>query len=62
MTEMASQNDTATSDATGMISNIGGFNAILHLVMLDGSAMHNHEISTSRRLETPPLISRPIRL
>src|ERR687892_2712081 len=45
MMEMASQNDTATSNATGMISNIAGFNAILHMVMLDGSAMHDHEIS-----------------
>lgn len=45
MMEMAPQNDTATSNATGMISNIAGFNAILHMVMPDGSAMHNHEIS-----------------
>ena len=45
MMEMASQNDTATSNATGMISNIAGFNAILHMVELDGSAMHGHEIS-----------------
>src|ERR687897_2287317 len=45
MMEMASQNDTATSDATGGISNIAGFNAMLHMVMLDGSAMHDHEIS-----------------
>lgn len=46
MMDMASQNDTATSNATtGMVSNIAGFNAILHMVMLDGSAMHNHEIS-----------------
>ena len=46
MMEMASQNDTAAaSNTTGMISNIADFNAILHMVMLDGSAMHNHEIS-----------------
>jgi hypothetical protein len=45
MIEMASQNDTATSDTTGRISNIAGFNAMLQMVMLDGSAMHNHEIS-----------------
>src|SRR5918994_1696126 len=45
MMEMASQNDTATSDATGGISNIAGFNAMLHMVMLNGSAMHDHEIS-----------------
>jgi hypothetical protein len=45
MMEMASQNDTATSDATGGISNIAGFDAMLHMVMLNGSAMHDHEIS-----------------
>jgi hypothetical protein len=49
MMEMGSQNstqnDTATSDATGRISNIAGFNAMLHMVMLNGSAMHDHEIS-----------------
>jgi hypothetical protein len=45
MMEMASQNDTATSDTTGGISNIGGFHAMLHMVMLNGSAMHTHEIS-----------------
>ncbi|HJU94890.1 MAG TPA: hypothetical protein VJ643_02555, partial [Nitrososphaera sp.] len=48
MMEMASpQNDTTTtSDATGgSISNIAGFDATLHMVMLNGSAMHNHEIS-----------------
>jgi len=50
MTEMGSQistqNDTATSDATGRISNISGFNAMLQMVMLNGSAMHDHEISS----------------
>ena len=49
MMEMGSQNstqdDTATSDATGRISDIAGFNAMLHMVMLNGSAMHDHEIS-----------------
>jgi hypothetical protein len=45
MMEMASQNETTTSNATGGISNVRGFNAILHMVMLNGSAMHNHEIS-----------------
>jgi hypothetical protein len=49
MIEMGSQNstqnDTATSDTTGTISNIAGFNAMLHMVMLNGSAMHDHEIS-----------------
>jgi hypothetical protein len=50
MIEMGSQNSTqnatATSDATGRISNIAGFNAMLHMVMLNGSAMHEHEISS----------------
>jgi len=45
MLEMDSQNDTATSDTTGRISNVSGFNAMLHMVRLNGSAMHNHEIS-----------------
>jgi hypothetical protein len=45
MMELASQNDTASSDTTGGISNIAGFNAMLHMVMLNGSAMHSHEIS-----------------
>jgi hypothetical protein len=45
MMEMASQNDTTTSNMTGGISNIAGFDATLHMVMLNGSAMHNHEIS-----------------
>lgn len=52
MIEMAPQNDTATSNATTtMISNVTGFNAILHMVMLDGSAMHNHEISNFTQVE-----------
>lgn len=46
MMEMKPQNDTAASkDTIGRASNIAGFNAILHMVMPDGSAMHNHEIS-----------------
>ena len=45
MMEMASQNDTTTSNATGGISNVRDFHAMLHMVMLNGSAMHNHEIS-----------------
>jgi hypothetical protein len=45
MMEMASQNDTATANTTGGISNIAGFDATLHMVMFNGSAMHNHEIS-----------------
>lgn len=52
MMEMAPQNNTATSNATTtMISNVTGFNAILHMVMLDGSAMHNHEISNFTQVE-----------
>lgn len=52
MMEMAPQNDTATSNATTtMISNVTGFNAILQMVMLDGSAMHNHEISNFTQVE-----------
>ena len=50
MIEMGSQNstqdDTATSDTTGRINNIAGLNAMLHMVMLNGSAMHDHEISS----------------
>jgi hypothetical protein len=50
MMEMGSQNstqnDTAASDTTGRISNIAGFDATLHMVMLNGSAMHDHEISS----------------
>src|SRR5215210_9151415 len=45
MMEMASQNDTATPDTTGRISTVSAFNAMLHMVMLNGSAMHSHEIS-----------------
>jgi hypothetical protein len=45
MMEMASQNDTTTSNMTGSISNIAGFDAMLHMVMLNGSAMHTHDIS-----------------
>ena len=45
MMELGSQNDTATSDTAGRISNVSGFNAMLHMVRLNGSAMHNHEIS-----------------
>ncbi len=45
MMEMASQNDTTTSNTTGRINNIAGFNAMLQMVRLNGSAMHTHEIS-----------------
>jgi hypothetical protein len=53
MMEMASQNDTGTSNTTGMISNVAGFNAILHMVMLDGSALHHHEISNFTQVGDP---------
>lgn len=45
MMEMAPQNDTATSNMTGSIGNIADFHAMLHMVRLNGSAMHTHEIS-----------------
>src|SRR5215210_3870996 len=45
MMEMASQNDTTTSNATGSISNVAGFDATLQMVRLNGSAMHTHDIS-----------------
>jgi hypothetical protein len=46
MMEMGSaQNDTATSDTGGGISHVSSFDAMLHMVRLNGSAMHNHEIS-----------------
>lgn len=45
MMEMAPQNDTATSNATGSIGQVSDFHAMLHMVRLNGSAMHTHEIS-----------------
>ena len=45
MMEMASQNDTTTSNTTGSISNIAGFDATLQMVRFNGSAMHTHDIS-----------------
>jgi hypothetical protein len=45
MMELTSQNDTAAAETTGMISNVAGFQAMLQMVMPDGSAMHTHEIS-----------------
>ena len=56
MMEMASQNDTTTTpNATGggSISDVRGFNAMLHMVMLNGSAMHNHEISNFTQVGEP---------
>jgi hypothetical protein len=45
MMEMASENDTATSNTTGSISNVADFHAMLQMVRFNGSAMHTHEIS-----------------
>lgn len=45
MMEMAPQNDTATSNMTGSIGQVSDFHAMLHMVRLNGSAMHTHEIS-----------------
>lgn len=45
MLDMDAQNDTATSNMTGRISIASGLHAMLHMVRLNGSAMHNHEIS-----------------
>lgn len=54
MMERTPQNDTATSNATmSRASNVAGFNAIVHMVMLDGSAMHNHEISNFTQTGDP---------
>ena len=61
--DMASQNDTATSDTTDRISNVSGSNAMLHMVMHNGSAMHSHKIyPTSHRLGMRPLMATPTRL
>jgi hypothetical protein len=54
MMEMGSaQNSNATSDTTGRISSVSGFHAILHMVRLNGSAMHNHEISNFTQTADP---------
>jgi len=53
MMQMASQNATAMSDATGSIGNIARFQALLHMVMLNGSAMHDHEISNFTQVGDP---------
>jgi hypothetical protein len=53
MMEMSSQNDTATADTTGPISNVRGFDAMLQMVMLNGSAMHSHEISNFTQTADP---------
>jgi hypothetical protein len=55
MLEMGSgQNSTTTSDTTGgRIGNVSGFHAMLHMVRLNGSAMHNHEISNFTQTGDP---------
>jgi hypothetical protein len=54
MMQMGSTQDSnATSDTTGRISSVSGFHAILHMVMLNGSAMHNHEISNFTQTADP---------
>jgi hypothetical protein len=51
--EMASQNGTNTSSTTGGIGNIADFHAMLHMVRLNGSAMHNHVISNFTQTADP---------
>jgi hypothetical protein len=43
--EMAPQNDTGTSNTTGSVSNIASFDAMIQMVMFNGSAEHSHVIS-----------------
>jgi hypothetical protein len=47
MMKMAPQNETSTttSNMTGNIGHVSDFHAMLHMVRLNGSAMHTHEIS-----------------
>jgi len=46
MMEMGSaQNSTAPSNTSGAISQVSSFDAMLNMVRLNGSAMHNHKIS-----------------
>jgi hypothetical protein len=57
--ELASQNDTAvagnaTTNTTSaeQYGNITGFHAMMFMVMLDGTAMHTHEMSNFTQQET----------
>jgi hypothetical protein len=57
--ELASQNDTAvagnaTTNTTSAeeFGNITGFHAMVFMVMLDGTAMHTHEMSNFTQQET----------
>jgi hypothetical protein len=57
--ELASQNDTAvagnattTTTSAGQYGNITGFHAMMFMVMLDGTAMHTHEMSNFTQQET----------
>ncbi|MDQ3836879.1 MAG: hypothetical protein M3270_08100 [Thermoproteota archaeon] len=52
--EMGStQGSNATTDTAGRISSVSGFHAILHMVRLNGSAMHTHEISNFTQTSDP---------
>jgi len=51
--EMASQNGTSTSNTTGGIGNIADFHAMLQMVRLNGSAMHDHQISNFTQTADP---------
>jgi hypothetical protein len=53
--EMGSgQNSTTASDTSGgRINNVSGFHAMLQMVRLNGSAMHNHEISNFTQTGDP---------
>jgi hypothetical protein len=53
MTEMASQNGTNISNTACGIGNIADFRTILHMVRLNGSAMHNHEVSNFSQVGNP---------
>ena len=48
------QNSTTASDTSGgRINNVSGFHAMLQMVRLNGSAMHNHEISNFTQTADP---------
>jgi hypothetical protein len=49
----SAQNGTAAANITGSISNIIGFHAMLHKMMLNGSSYHTHEISNFTQTGDP---------
>jgi hypothetical protein len=51
LTTAGNSTGNTTTAASDTISNITDFHAMLHMVMLDGSAMHPHEISNFTQLE-----------